>query len=307
MPATNVETLTNPRDSLPNVYTNVTPREIDFVTRFGQNWTALREILGIMRPVRKAPGSKLVSYTASVALESGDVGAGKVIPYSKATIAASDFEDLNLKKYAKAVPIEDVNKYGAAIAVQKSDDAFLNELQGVVMDDFYNALTVNQNALAPDSDPLTFQMAVSIAIGLVRDKFKKMHRNVTDVVVFVNTMDVYTYLGAADISLQSLFGLDYVKNFLGASTVILSSEIDPGTVIAIPAENLILYYVDPGDGEFEQLGLNYVTDGETNLIGFHANGNYSTAVGESFAIMGMRLWMEYADGEAIVTFGKEEP
>ena len=33
MPATNVETLANPRDSLPNVYTNVTAREIDFVTR----------------------------------------------------------------------------------------------------------------------------------------------------------------------------------------------------------------------------------------------------------------------------------
>ena len=38
MAATNVESLTNPRDSLPNVFTNVTAREIDFVTRFGQNW-----------------------------------------------------------------------------------------------------------------------------------------------------------------------------------------------------------------------------------------------------------------------------
>ena len=44
MPATNVETLTNPRDSLPNVYTNVTAREVDFVTRFGDNWEALRNI-----------------------------------------------------------------------------------------------------------------------------------------------------------------------------------------------------------------------------------------------------------------------
>ena len=41
--------------------------------------------------------------------------------------------------------------------------------------------------------------------------------------------------------------------------------------------------------------------GETNLIGFHANGNYSTAVGESFALMGMTLWAEYADAIAIVT------
>lgn len=301
MAVTNTETFTNPRDSLPNVFTNITAREIDFVTRFGQNWEALREILGIMRPIRKAPGSQLISYTASVDLESGDVDPGNVIPYSKATVVQAAKADLDLLKYAKAVPIEDVNKYGAAIAVQKTDEAFLNELQGVVMDDFYNTLTNNASALTSSED--TFQMAVSIAIGKVRDKFKRMHRNVSNIVVFVNTMDVYTYLGAADISIQSAFGLDYVKNFLGATTVILSSEIEAGTVIAIPADNIVLYYVDPGDGEFAQLGLNYTVEGETNLIGFHANGNYSTAVGESFALMGMLLWMEYADGEAIVTFG----
>lgn len=309
MAATYVETLSNPRDSLPNAYEGVshanavTAREIDFVSRFEQNWDALREILGIMRPVRKTPGTQLISYTASVDLEDGDVDPGEVIPYSKATILQFSKTDLSLQKYAKAVPIEDVAKYGAAIAVQKSDDAFLNELQAVVMDDFYDTLTDNNSALAPEDTPETFQMAVSLAIGLVRDKFKKMHRTITDVVVFVNTMDVYTYLGAADISIQSAFGMDYVQNFLGARTVILSSEIDPGTVIAIPSENIVLYYIDPGDGEFAQLGLNYTVSGETNLIGFHANGNYSTAVGESFALMGMTLWMEYADGEAIVEFG----
>lgn len=305
MALTHTEDFTYARDSLQNVYTNVKAREIDFVTRFGLNWEALREVLGIMRPIRKAPGSQLVSYTASVALEDGDIDPGRVIPYSKATVIEAAKADLDLLKYAKAVPIEDVSKYGAAIAVQKTDEAFLNELQGVVMDNFYDTLTDNNSALAPDETPETFQMAVSLAIGLVRDKFKKMHRNITDVVVFVNTMDVYTYLGAADITVQSLFGLDYVKNFLGASTVVLSSEIDPGTVIAIPSDNIVLYYIDPGDGEFAQLGLNYTVAGETNLIGFHANGNYSTAVGESFALMGMTLWMEYADGEAIVEFGAE--
>ena len=66
----NIESFSNPRDSLPNVYTNIAAREVDFVTRFNKNWDALRTILGIMRPIRKAPGTKLVSYRASVALES---------------------------------------------------------------------------------------------------------------------------------------------------------------------------------------------------------------------------------------------
>ena len=43
--------------------------------------------------------------------------------------------------------------------------------------------------------------------------------------------------------------------------------------------------------------------GETNLIGFHVQGNYGTAVGESFALMGMALWAEYLDGIAVITIG----
>ena len=46
----------------------VTAREIDFVTRFARNWQHLRDILGIMRPIKKQPGTVLKSKTASVTL-----------------------------------------------------------------------------------------------------------------------------------------------------------------------------------------------------------------------------------------------
>lgn len=304
MAATNVETLTNPRDSLPNVYTNVTAREVDFVTRFGDNWEALRNILGVMRPIRKAPGTSLVSYTASVALESGNVGPGKVIPYSKATITQAAKADLTIEKYAKAVPIEDVNKYGAEIAVEKSDDAFLTQLQNAVLSKFYTFL--NTGTLAPASGVTVadWQDALAKAQGLVLNKFADMQKDVTAVVGFANILDAYDYLGAADITVQTAFGLTYIKDFLGYSTLFLlpARFIARGTVIATPVENVDLYYIDPGDSEFAKLGLDYTTQGETNLIGFHAQGNYSTAVGESYALMGMALWAEYLDGIAKVTF-----
>lgn len=277
----------------------VTAREIDFVTRFGRNWDSLREVLGIMRPIKKDPGTKLASYTAAITLQSGNVGEGEEIPYSKATVSPVAYGDLTLEKYAKAVSIEAVNKYGAEIAVQKTDEAFLNELQGNVLNRFYTFL---QTGTLTDAET-TFQMAIAMAVGTVKDKFKKMRKDSTNVVVFVNTLDAYQYLGAASISLQTAFGIDYVKNFLGATTVILSSEIPQGKVIATPVENIVLYYTDPGDSDFAQLGLNYTVQGETNLIGFHANGNYTTAVGESFALMGMLLWAEYLDGIAVVTVG----
>ena len=304
MPATNVETLTTPRDSLPNVYTNVTAREMDFVSRFGSNWNALRDILGIMRPIRKSPGTKMVSYTASVALESGSVNPGCVIPYSKATIVEAAKSDLEIEKYAKAVPVEDVAKYGAAIAVEKSDDAFLTQLQNVVLGRFYTFLNTGSLAPASGVTPADWQDALAKAQGLVLDKFADMQKDVTAVVGFANILDAYDYLGAADVTVQTQFGLTYIKNFLGYSTVFLlpARFIARGTVIATPVENIDLYYIDPGDSEFARLGLQYTTDGETNLIGFHAQGNYGTAVGESFALMGMALWAEYLDGIAKVTF-----
>ena len=299
MAATNVESFTNPRDSLPNVYTSVTAREMDFVNRFGDNWEALRNILGIMRPIRKTPGTSLVSYTADVTLESGAVEPGEVIPYSKATITQAAKADLTIEKYAKAVPIEDVNKYGAEIAVEKSDDAFLTNLQNVVLTKFYTFLktgTLTKTAT-------TWQDALAKAQGEVLNKFATMQKDVTAVVGFANILDAYDYLGTADITVQTQFGLTYIKDFLGYSTLFLlpATQIDRNMVIATPVENIDLYYIDPGDSEFARLGLNYTTQGETNLIGFHAQGNYSTAVGESYALMGMALWAEYLDGIAKIT------
>lgn len=299
MAATKVESFTNPRDSLPNVYTSVTAREMDFVTRFGDNWDALRNILGIMRPIRKTPGTSLVSYTAEIALESGAVEPGEVIPYSKATITQAAKADLTIEKYAKAVPIEDVNKYGAEIAVEKSDDAFLTKLQNVVLTKFYTFLktgTLTKTAT-------TWQDALAKAQGEVLNKFATIQKDVTAVVGFANILDAYDYLGTADITVQTQFGLTYIKDFLGYSTLFLlpATQIDRNMVIATPVENIDLYYIDPGDSEFARLGLNYTTQGETNLIGFHAQGNYSTAVGESYALMGMALWAEYLDGIAKIT------
>ena len=305
-----VETLTNARENLPNVYTDVTAREIDFVSRFGSNWDALRQILGVMRPIRKAPGTRLVAYTASVTLESGEVPEGAVIPYSKYQLVEAAHDDVTIEKYAKAVPIEDVNKYGVENAIEKSDDAFLNELQNVVLTRFYRFLRDSGNE---EVSPLgatvgTWQQALAKAKGLVLNEFQKMRKTVTNVVGFANIMDLYDYLGDKEITTQTAFGLTYIQNFMGYSTLFLLSEQDiaPGTVIAVPVENINLYDVDPGDSGFAKLGLNYTTQGETNLIGFHANGNYSTAVGESFAIMGMTLWAEYINGIAVVTVGSVE-
>jgi hypothetical protein len=274
-------------------------REQDFVSVFTDNWDALRTIMGIMRPIRKAPGTKLVSNAASIVLQPGNVGEGEEIPYSQATVVPVAYGDITIEKYAKAVSIEAVAKYGAAVAVQKTDEAFLNELQNVVLNRFYNFLKTG-TLTGTES---TFQMALAMAKARVLSKFQSIRKTVTNVVGFCNILDAYQYLGAANITVQTAFGLNYVKDFMGYSTLFLLSapDIPRNKVIAVPVENIDLYYIDPGDSDFAKLGLTYTVQGETNLIGFHAEGNYSHAVGESYALMGMALWAEYLDGIAVIT------
>lgn len=281
----------------------VAAREIDFVTRFGRNWDHLREILGIMRPIRKAPGTKLKSKKATVVLQSGTVGEGEDIPYSKATVEEVDYADLTIEKYAKAVSIEAIKDHGYDVAVAMTDDEFLYELQNEVTERFYAYL--NTGSLT--STEKNFQRALAMAKGNVINKFKQMHKSVTRVVGFVNVLDLYDYLGDAPITVQNAFGFQYIKNFMGYDTIILLSdaEIARGKVIATPVENIALYYVSPSDSDFARAGLVYRTAGETSLIGFHTQGNYNTAVSESFAIMGMTLFAEYLDGIAVVTVNQE--
>ena len=276
----------------------VEARKIDFVTRFALNWEHLLTILGIMRPIRKQPGAVLKSKKATLTLASGTVGEGEEIPYSKANIVEIPYAEMTVEKFAKAVSIESIKDHGYDVAVGMTDDAFLFELQDNVTARFYTYL----NTGSLKSNESTWQRALAMAKGNVVNKFKQMHRTCTEVVGFANVLDLYDYLGDANITIQSAFGFQYVKDFMGYKVVFLLSdaEIARGRVIATPVENIALYYVDPSDSDFAKAGLVYTTDGETNLIGFHTQGNYNTAVSESFAIMGMTLFAEYLDAIAVI-------
>lgn len=278
----------------------INPREIDFVTRFQRNWDHLREIMGIMRPIRMQPGTVLKSKYAQGTLQSGTVAEGVEIPYSQYTVKEKSYGAITIEKYAKAVTLEAIQTYGYDAAVQKTDEEFLNDLTAKVTDKFYQFLGTG----TLKGTPKTFQMALALAKGSVENKFKSMHRTVTGVVGFVNVMDVAEYLGAANITIQNQHGFQYIKDFMGYNTIFLlsDSEIAKGKVIATPADNIVMYYVDPSESDYAKAGLAYTTAGEANnLIGFHTQGNYTTAVSESFAVMGVTLFAEYLDGIAVET------
>lgn len=275
----------------------VRAREIDFVTSFGKNMQALLDVMGITRMIKKENGTVLKTKTVTGVLQSGTVAEGEEIPLSQYNVTETPFDTITIDKYRKGVSIEAIAEKGYDAAVEMTDEEFKSDLQNVVSDKFYTQL----KAGTLTSEEATWQMAIAMAIGKVKDKFKKMKRTATGVAVWVNTLDVYKYVGAAEITVQTAFGMDYIKNFLGADVVFISSEIEEGKVIATPLNNMVAYYVDPGDSEFVKAGLAYTVDSATGFIGFHAQGTYERAISDMFAIMGVRLFAEYLDAIAIIT------
>lgn len=280
----------------------VRAREIDFVTSFGRNFQALLDVMGISRAIRKENGSVLRVRTASGTLQSGEVAEGDLVPLSQYEVTERDFDKIKILKYKKGVTIEAIAEKGYEAAVAMTDEEFRSDLQNVVLNKFYDQLKAGSLV----GHETSWQMAVSMAIGRVRNKFETMGRTATGTAVWVNTLDVYKYLGAAEISMQTAFGMNYVQNFLGANVVFISSQIPKDVVIATPLNNLVAYYVDPSDSEFARAGLVYTTDPTTRFIGFHTQGNYDRVISEMDAIMGLRIFAEYQDAIAYIAVGSSD-
>lgn len=282
-----------------NANVAVTAREIDFVTRFAADWQALRDILGISRPIEKEPGTVLRVKRASVTLANAP-GEGEATPYSQAGVVEEAIGEITLERFKKGVTLEAIVDKGYDNAVAATDDAFRAELLGLILERFYTF--ANSGELTNTQS--TYQSALAMAKGYVVDKWKTMHKRATEIVGFANALDVYEYLGNANITIQNRFGFEYVEDFLGYRVLFLcgSSEIARGKVIATPIDNIVDYFVNPANAQFQRAGFNYRTDGETNLIGFYVDPNYDYGATDAFALLGLTLLAEYIDGIAVVSY-----
>ena len=161
----------------------VKAREIDFVTSFSKNLQALLDVLGIVRMIRKPNGSALKTKTVEGELQSGEVGEGEEIPMSQYHVTEQTFDTIKIEKYRKSVSVEAIAEKGYDAAVNDTDSEFKSDLQTVVTDRFYKQLQAG-SLVGHES---TWQMAVAMAIGKVKDKFKKMKRTAAFAAVLTGT------------------------------------------------------------------------------------------------------------------------
>lgn len=273
-------------------------REIDFVTRFAREIKIFRAILGNIRMEKHAPGTKLTVKKAAVTLNTSSVGEGETIPYNAISYTETDVGSLTWDKQKIGVTMEAISAHGYDAAVQAADDDMLYKLRSKIVNDFFTF--AQTGTLTSDIQTYDFQSALAEAQAQVQAKWEDMDRGYSDIIAFANVKDAYRYLGAAQITTQTAFGMTYIENFLGFSKLFLTSKIPQGKIVATPSQNLILYYVDATANDFNKAGFLFRTDNETNLIGVHVEGNHNTDVSELSTVMAMGLFSEYLDGIAVI-------
>ena len=114
------------------------------------------------------------------------------------------------------------------------------------------------------------------------------------VVHFLHPLTIADYLATANITVQTAFGFNYISDFMGLGTVIMSSQIPQGQVISTAKENLIMYYVPVSSEAMSAFGL---TADATGYIGIKSGyTNEERAQIESLVMSGIQFLVEYADG-----------
>ncbi len=270
---------------------------IDFVDRFGTRLNSLFTLLNLQRRIPVATGTLIKTYTSSVTLNNDPVPPGAVIPLSEVVMEPGPSHEIEWDKKRKAVPAEDIQKYGYNKAIIRTDNKLMNEVQKSIRTRLLGNLSTGTGAQTADN----FQRLLAKNTAAVKVAFEE---DDPEVISFANTFDVYDYLGDKDITLQTAFGMTYVENFLDNRITFLSGDIPRGTVYSTAVDNMVFYYVDMSGGQINQ-AFNFTLD-ETGLIGVIHDTNTSRLTAET-VMMGGYAWIaERLDGVIVGTFTDTE-
>lgn len=267
-------------------------REVDFVERFGGNiLPKLMEALGVTRKIPMQEGTTMYVYKTVGTLQSGVVPEGEIIPLSQYERTKTAVGEITLKKWRKAATAEAIKKSGYVEAVNLTDAKLLNDVQKGIRSDFFEFLTgLDGQVVAGD----TLQKVLAGTWGQLQVLFED---DAVSTVHFMSPLTISDYLGTAQITMQTAFGMNYIEDFLGMGTVVMNSNIPKGMVFSTAQDNLILYYLTMNGDVANAFNL---TADETGYIGIKSGyQNEERAQIESLIMSGIQLLVEYADGVVV--------
>lgn len=264
-------------------------REVDFVLKFaGKVLKKLTEALGVTRKVPMEEGTTLYVYKTTGTLQSGEVAEGAVIPLSQYERTKEAIGEITLKKWRKASTAEAIKKSGYNEAVKETDKKMLSDVQKTIRTGFFGFLNDLDGTVVGGT---TLQAVLAKTWGQLQVLFED---DAVEAVHFLNPLTIASYLETATITTQTAFGMNYIEDFLGLGTVVMSSQVPVNVVKSTAKENLILYYLTMNGDVADAFDL---TADETGYIGIKSGyQNEERAQIETLIMSGIQFLVEYADG-----------
>lgn len=271
-------------------------REIDFSLLFSENVKNLIKMLGVTRKIAVQAGTSLKVLKVTGTLQSGIVAEGDIIPLSQYETTWTPVAEATLNKWRKATTAEAMLKGGYDQAVNDTNKKMLLDIQKGIRTQFVTFLATG-TATATGTG---LQAALANAWGKAQVLFED---DAVQMAYFVNPQDVADYLGTANITVQTAFGMNYIENFMGLGTVIMTGAISKGSFYATAKENIVCYYINVNEANGIGEAFDFTTDPETGFVGVHEDGNYTRMQEETVAISGITFFAERLDGVIVGTIG----
>ena len=267
-------------------------RVADFNLQFTGNLRKLTEALGVTRKIAVQEGATLKMLKVTGTLESGNVAEGELIPLSKYETEEVAVGEVKLNKWRKGTTAEAILKGGYDQAVGATTDKMVKDIQKTIRGDLFKFMATGTGT----ATGANLQAALANGWGKLAVLFED---DAVETVYFLNPMDVSDYLGTAQVEMQTLFGMNYIKNFLGLGDVFLNSNVPEGKYYATAKENIVLYYVNVGAGDIKSaFGL---TTDETGYIGINEYPDKDTARVIDLVMSGVTFFPERKDGIVVGT------
>lgn len=266
-------------------------REIDFNYQFVGSLRKLTEILGVTRKIAVQDGTALKALKVTGTLQNGEVAEGELIPLSHYETEEVTVGEAKLHKWRKGTSAEAILKGGYDQAVGATTDKAVKDIQKTIRTGFMNFIKTGTGTASGTG----LQAALANGWGQLQVLWED---DAVETVYFVNPLDIADYLGTAQVSMQTAFGMNYVENFLGLGTVITSSAVPQGTFYATAKENIILYYISMGGDVGRAFQL---TADESGYIGIHEYLDEDHANVMDLVMHGVTFFPERLDGIVVGT------
>lgn len=244
----------------------------------------LREALGVTTMRKLDSGSTIKIYKTTKVNTPEQVGEGEVVPLTKFQRKLAQTINIALKKYRKSTSGESIQADGFNHSVNETDAKLIAEIGKEIKQGFFATVNAGTGTATAGA---TLQAACAQLWAAIQAGFEDIEVE-GQTVFFVNPLDAAAYLGSAQITVQEAFGLQYIKNFLGMGTLIISKEIAQGKPVATVSDNLKGAYV-AADGELSVFGYSF---DDTGLIGVSHNVAADRVSIDTCAISGVKFFPE---------------